>query len=47
MNSADKYESVKEEITAIYHTNLILQSNQGWQYQHKQYQRRLREKGIR
>ena len=28
-------------------TNLILQSNQGWQYQHKQYQRRLREKGIR
>ena len=28
-------------------TNLILQSNQGWQYQHKQYPRRLREKGIR
>ena len=28
-------------------TNLILHSDQGWQYQHKQYQRRLREKGIR
>ena len=28
-------------------TNLILQSNQGWQYQHKQYQRMLREKDIR
>ena len=28
-------------------TNLILYSDQGWQYQHKQYQRMLREKGIR
>ena len=28
-------------------TNLILHSDQGWQYQHKQYQRILREKGIR
>ncbi len=28
-------------------TCLILHSDQGWQYQHKQYQRMLREKGIR
>ena len=28
-------------------TNLILHSDQGWQYQHKKYQRMLREKGIR
>ena len=28
-------------------TNLILHSDQGWQYQHRQYQRMLREKGIR
>ena len=28
-------------------TNLILHSDQGWQYQHKQYQRILRAKGIR
>ena len=28
-------------------TNLILHSDQGWQYQHKQYQRMLRENGIR
>ena len=28
-------------------TNLILHSDQGWHYQHKQYQRRLRKKGIR
>ena len=28
-------------------TNLILHSDQGWQYQHKQYQQMLREKGIR
>ena len=28
-------------------TNLILHSDQGWQYQNKQYQRMLREKGIR
>ena len=27
--------------------DLILHSDQGWQYQHKQYQRMLREKGIR
>ncbi len=28
-------------------TNLVLHSDQGWQYQHKQYQRMLREKGVR
>ncbi len=28
-------------------TNLILHSDQGWQYQHKQYQRMLRMKNIR
>ena len=28
-------------------TNLILHSDQGWQYQHKQYQQMLRDKGIR
>lgn len=28
-------------------TNLILHSDEGWQYQHKQYQRMLRTKGIR
>ena len=28
-------------------TNLILHSDQGWQYQHKAYQRMLRKKGIR
>jgi len=28
-------------------TNLILHSDQGWQYQHQQYQRMLRKKGIR
>lgn len=28
-------------------TNLILHSDQGWQYQHKQYQRLLCKKGIR
>lgn len=28
-------------------TNLILHSDQGWQYQHKKYQKRLREKNIR
>lgn len=28
-------------------TNLIFHSDQGWQYQHKRYQHRLREKGIR
>ena len=27
--------------------DLILHSDQGWQYQHKQYQRMLQEKGIR
>lgn len=27
--------------------NLILHSDQGWQYQHKQYQRMLKSKGIR
>jgi putative transposase len=28
-------------------TNLIFHSDQGWQYQHKQYQRMLKAKGIR
>jgi transposase InsO family protein len=28
-------------------TNLILHSDQGWQYQHGQYQRMLKDKGIR
>ena len=28
-------------------TNLILHSDQGWQYQHKHYQRMLEQKGIR
>lgn len=28
-------------------TNLILHSDQGWQYQHKQYQRMLKNRGIR
>ena len=28
-------------------TDLILHSDQGWQYQHKQYQRMLRNKGSR
>ena len=27
-------------------TGLILHSDQGWQYQHKQYQRRLKKKSI-
>lgn len=27
-------------------TNLILHSDQGWQHQHKQYQKRLIDKGI-
>lgn len=28
-------------------TNLIFHSDQGWQYQHRQYQKRLKDKGIR
>ena len=28
-------------------TNLIFHSDQGWQYQHRMYQQRLKEKGIR
>ena len=28
-------------------TDLVLHSDQGWQYQHKMYQHRLKEKGIR
>ena len=28
-------------------TNLIFHSDQGWQYQHKRYQKRLKDKGIR
>lgn len=28
-------------------TNLIFHSDQGWQYQHRRYQKRLKEKGIR
>ena len=31
----------------LYATDLILHSDQGWQYQHKQYQQMLREKGSR
>ena len=31
----------------LYATDLILHSDQGWQYQHKPYQPMLREKGIR
>ena len=31
----------------LYGTDLILHSDQGWPYQHKQYYRMLREKGIR
>ena len=27
-------------------TGLLLHSDQGWQYQHRQYQRMLKEKGI-
>lgn len=27
-------------------TNLIFHSDQGWQYQHKTYQKRLKDKGI-
>ena len=27
-------------------TNLIFHSDQGWQYQHKNYQKRLKDKGI-
>jgi len=27
-------------------TNIILHSDQGWQYQHKRYQHALQEKGI-
>ena len=27
-------------------TNLILHSDQGWQYQHKQYQQILKNKGV-
>ena len=41
-----KYRSYKGEVGKVA-LNLILHSDQGWQYQHKQYQRMLREKGIR
>ena len=37
----------KAFVTIPDNTNLILHSDQGWQYQHKQYQRMLDEKGIR
>ena len=33
--------------TIPYGTNLILHSDQGWQYQHKQYQAMLCQKGVR
>ena len=33
--------------TILNHTNLILHSDQGWQYQHKKYQKRLSDKGVR
>ena len=44
-----KYRSYKGEVGKIAPNllNLILHSDQGWQYQHKQYQQMLREKGVR
>lgn len=42
MNMLDKaFEKIPND------TNLIFHSDQGWQYQHKQYRYRLEEKGIR
>ena len=42
MDMLDKaFERVSDE------TNLIFHSDQGWQYQHKNYQERLQQKGIR
>lgn len=42
MNMLDKaFEKIPDD------TNLIFHSDQGWQYQHKQYQQRLKQKGIR
>ncbi len=42
MDMLDKaFEKIPEK------TNLIIHSDQGWQYQHKMYQNRLTEKGIR
>ena len=40
-----KYRSYKGEVGAVV-PELILHSDQGWQYQMKRYQYRLREKGI-
>jgi transposase InsO family protein len=37
----DAFEKIPDD------TNLIMHSDQGWQYQHKQYQRMLEKKGIR
>lgn len=42
MDMLDKaFKKIPNDIT------LVLHSDQGWQYQHKHYQRRLKEKGIR
>ena len=30
----------------VHGTGLLLHSDQGWQYQHKQYQRMLQKKGV-
>ena len=45
----DKYEIILVLRNGVLHsdTNLILHSDQGWQYQHKQYRRMLRKRGIR
>ena len=54
--SANGYRPVLSMVTAMLDkafetipdgTGLILHSDQGWQYQHKQYQRMLKRKGIR
>ena len=38
---------LEQAFTEKYYEKTILHSDQGWQYQHKQYQKRLQEKGIR
>ena len=38
---------IEQAFTEDHYENTILHSDQGWQYQHKHYQRMLREKGIR
>ena len=39
--------TMADTLDDLYATDIILHSDQGWQYQHKQYQQMLREKGIR